>query len=955
MLEQILNTFDVNTDAVATNRGFYYQYLSVLKKWIQNFVEDKNIVTYTEVDNDIKEVGQELIFTQIKCYSSNFSFNSEEIKNSIFNFWLLYLKYNSSNENIKFCFSTNTKIAPREKLLDKWSANPELNDNELYKLCKEKIKEILIKEIKVRKNKKLQNKITEIQKTEIKSASESFKKYIQNTDIEEFVRNIIWEFNSISPEESIISIRKDIDLLLSNLKFNNKPSALLFSVLLSEIYKKSQNTNKDDRCVTNETISIILEQTDDELKKIIDKKFTKLLRIEIEQIQNDIQHIQIKLGQQDEEINILKNNFTDFSKTKIPKELTFIPDINSTEILGWDDFIVDINANLRVKKTISIFAEGGMGKTSFAKKYLKTFTDYDHIIWVSVENSISYAFSFDEVLQKNLGVEFIKSDDINKFKLILNDINKIEGHNLLIVDIQQSEIDNTELKLIATITNWEKIILTRSHIKNFTSFKLPRISFEYAKKIFTSNYSKEEIDNSLLIEYFEYIDYNVLVIELTAKTIENSIDLTLNTFFNLLKDQKLDDNDFNIDIEVNDENEVIRIFNFLLKKFSLNNLNSEERNYIEYLALLPSSNIYIEDIILINGIDFYDENKITIGNIINSLEKKGLVEYSSDRKRINIHRIIREIIIYNSRKEFNPFINCLFYIVWLTARIKEGQNQPSNSIRFLKYAESILNSIKEEYRKSVYQPLLMLENELLYSYRFFIDIGIGNEHNLRWNNLALRAQKYLGSNDPNLAVIYNNLALSFAYNEDFKNAIIYFKKALVIFKKEESKWVDIVITILNNISNIHLKSKDLINAMNVFKEVQEIRRRYNYFDGQQLGIEYRILADSYKIAGDYDKAIELLCGGIKLHKSLNILKRNDFYLSAYYNQLSQLYLYKNDIGQAITNQEMAIKTLEDINLNNSDYLLQMYTIVLSLYQHEGIKNKEEEVINKINLFKNIQS
>ena len=104
MLEQILNTFDVNTDAVATNRGFYYQYLSVLKKWIQNFVKDKNIVTYTEVDNDIKEVGQELIFTQIKCYSSNFSFNSEEIKNSIFNFWLLYLKYNTANENIKFCF-----------------------------------------------------------------------------------------------------------------------------------------------------------------------------------------------------------------------------------------------------------------------------------------------------------------------------------------------------------------------------------------------------------------------------------------------------------------------------------------------------------------------------------------------------------------------------------------------------------------------------------------------------------------------------------------------------------------------------------------------------------------------------------------------------------------------------------------------------------------------------------
>lgn len=953
MLEKILNTFDVNTDAVATNRGFYYQYLSVLKKWIQNFIEDKNIVTYTEVDNDIKEVGQELIFTQIKCYSSNFSFNSEEIKNSIFNFWLLYLKYNASNENIKFCFSTNTKIAPREKLLTKWSENQELNDNELYTLCYEKIKDILIKEINIRKNKKLQSKITEVQKTEIKSACESFKNHIQNTDIEEFVRNIIWEFNHISPEESIISIRKDIDLLLANAIFNNKPSTLLFSVLLSEIYKKSQNTNKDDRCVTNETLSIILEQTDDELKKIINRKFTKLLRIEIEQIQNDIQHIQIKLGQQGEEINILKNNFTYSNSRKIPKELTLIPDINSTEVLGWDDFIININKSLKVKKIVSIFAEGGMGKTSFAKKYLKAYNQYNHIIWINVENSISYAFSFDEILLNNLNIEFSENDDNeHKFKLIINEINKIEGNNILIVDIQNANDEIESLKLIASLTNWEKLILTKSHLKNITSFKLPKISFEFAKKIYTTSCAKEEIDDKLFKDFFDFIDYNVLVIELTAKTIENSIDLSLNSFLNSLKEQKLDDVEFNIDIDITEENSSIRIFQFLLKKFSFNNLENLEKTYLDYLALLPSTNIYIEDVILINGADNYNKNKITIGNIINSLEKKGLIEYSSDRKRINIHKIIREVIIYNAREKSNPFFNCVFHIIWLTARLKEAQNNPSKSYKFLRYAESILISIKEEYRKSINQPLLILENELLYLYRYYFNTDVENS---KWINLVERAERYLESNDVNLGVMYNNLAISEEYIDENEKAIIYFKKALIIFKKEESKYIDLVITILNNISNIHLKRKDLINAMNVFKEVQEIRRRHNYFNGQQLGIEYRILADSYKIAGDYDKAIELLRGGIKLHKSLNILKRNDFYLSAYYNQLSQLYLCKNDIGQAITNQEMAIKTLEDINLNNSDYLLQMYTIILSLYQHEGIKNKEVEIINKINSFKNIQS
>ena len=57
MLEQVIDIFDVNTDAVATNKGFYYQYLITLKKWISNFIEDNEIEAYSEVDQDIKEVG----------------------------------------------------------------------------------------------------------------------------------------------------------------------------------------------------------------------------------------------------------------------------------------------------------------------------------------------------------------------------------------------------------------------------------------------------------------------------------------------------------------------------------------------------------------------------------------------------------------------------------------------------------------------------------------------------------------------------------------------------------------------------------------------------------------------------------------------------------------------------------------------------------------------------------
>ena len=69
--------FEINTDAISTNRGFYYQYLVTLKKWILNYINQKENFIYCEVDDDIKEIGSKLIFTQVKCYSSVFSLKSD--------------------------------------------------------------------------------------------------------------------------------------------------------------------------------------------------------------------------------------------------------------------------------------------------------------------------------------------------------------------------------------------------------------------------------------------------------------------------------------------------------------------------------------------------------------------------------------------------------------------------------------------------------------------------------------------------------------------------------------------------------------------------------------------------------------------------------------------------------------------------------------------------------------
>lgn len=951
MLEQIIDVFEVNTDAIATNRGFYYQYLTILKKWIVNFIEDNNIDAYSEVDQDIKEVGESLIFTQVKCYTSTFSLNSEEVKNTLFNFFILFQKNKEFSDDITFCFSTNTSISSREKLLSRWINDENLSDEKLRKLCAKKIKETLIKEIKSRKNKKLNQKKSEERQDLVKLSATNLIEIVNN-EVETFTRKVKWNFESLSPDEAIIKLKSEIENLLENNKFQNRPVSLLFGVFISEIYKRSQEKNPENRSLTKKTIINLLSHTDTELEEYLNIKFIRLINIEIDLLRTDIKDIQSKIDIHANKINLLEKTFEKSSNYKLPKNLNILPDYTSVNIYDWETFIPEINSQLASTKLSSIFSQGGMGKTSFAKKYLQTYSNYNHIIWVTVENSLSYSFAFDEILIKNLNLEFSSKDEVEcRFINILNELNKIEGKNLIIVDIQEIDEDKASLNKFLSLTSWEKLILSRNKIKTIPFVKLPQISIQNCKNIFNSHLSKqEENETSLLDEFIEFIDFNILVIELVAKTIENSFDLTLEHFFNSLKNQDLDDDEYKIDIDVIDENNSIRIFNFLLKKFSLNNLKSNELGYLEFISLLPSRDIIIEDIILINGLNHYKENKIEIINILNHLEKKGLIDFSIDKKRVNIHKIIKEVVLYNERKNISPFIGNIFYITWLTARIKEGQNNPTTSYRFLKYAQSILNNIKEEYRRAVYQPLIILENELLYTYRFYIHLENELE---KWIDLAKRAEKYPMLNEINLGIIYNNLGLAYAHS-DSESAIKQFNKSLDLFFKKESSYLNEIITVLNNISNVFLQQEDIDNALDNFKKIQNFRRKYNLFDDQQLVIEHKILAECYKICGDLKKAIEFMIQGIKLHCTLKKEVRNDFFLSACYNYLSKLYLLDDNLDQGLLHQENAVHILEQIDINESEYLLLMYQILKHLYKTKGDLVQEKIIIEKINNFKTFE-
>jgi hypothetical protein len=285
--------FKKNTDAPSAGRGFLYQYIKTLILWLTNYQNQVNNIIYCEVEDDIKELSQdkrEVNFTQIKCYSTSFSFSSVEIKKSIYNFFQLFIAY----EEFKgyFCFETNSSVTKSDELLIEWvNKQRRINDDkELLDRCVQKIQEILhggfsevrqslIKSIdgKIETqrnkigtsgNKKAEELISDyiLERNSVELASKSMLQKIDDNEyVEEFTKRILWIFDNIESEHVVTKELEKADKLLQ-LIIGNKRTTLYLSRLLTEISLRSEKANKDERYLDNELLDEILKESAEEMR-----------------------------------------------------------------------------------------------------------------------------------------------------------------------------------------------------------------------------------------------------------------------------------------------------------------------------------------------------------------------------------------------------------------------------------------------------------------------------------------------------------------------------------------------------------------------------------------------------------------------------------------------------------------------------------------------------------------
>ncbi len=247
-----LYIFSKNTDAFAAQRGYNYQTLKTLETWIFNFINEIKGDIYCEFEEDLfqkDEFHEKLTFRQIKLYSSNFSFSSEEIKKSISHFFTLHVKSDYNDFSKEYVFETNTRIAQKyldndADLLREWFEHQDHLDAKKLTKYAQKIKDIITEYVEDQK-KALKGK------DGLQEAITVFDQ-LENSFWEEFTKTIKWKFSGTSPDDEFSSTKGNIELLIQKLPYDtaSENSTQVFGVLLDTVFMVINEKQGEDRKLT---------------------------------------------------------------------------------------------------------------------------------------------------------------------------------------------------------------------------------------------------------------------------------------------------------------------------------------------------------------------------------------------------------------------------------------------------------------------------------------------------------------------------------------------------------------------------------------------------------------------------------------------------------------------------------------------------------------------------------
>jgi CHAT domain-containing protein/tetratricopeptide (TPR) repeat protein len=165
------------------------------------------------------------------------------------------------------------------------------------------------------------------------------------------------------------------------------------------------------------------------------------------------------------------------------------------------------------------------------------------------------------------------------------------------------------------------------------------------------------------------------------------------------------------------------------------------------------------------------------------------------------------------------------------------------------------------------------------------------------NQCLATSEKALGSEDPYVGNILNNLAETKRRKGDFNSALAAAQRSFSILEKFFGPDRVEVATSLNNLAAIHLEQGDAATALSLFRRSLAIRERALGQWHPDVAVSFGNLGGAYQAAGDYARALDSARHSLGIKEK--VFGRDDAETAIGLNNLAVIYAAIGAYGEAL--------------------------------------------------------
>ncbi len=683
--------------------------------------------------------------------------------------------------------------------------------------------------------------------------------------------------------------------------------------ILSELSKNSQVIIPEE----NE-IPAFLELFWENIK--VDKKLNKLAVEENYKVEIfTISSLLIKI------LKIIENG----NDKPTPKELTAIVKIKKTDIVGRGEDLQKLRTSLlENNETALINGMGGIGKTTLAAVYVDEFyNEYDHIVWLTIENSLEEAIIANSLLIRNMKLEDV--DPKKQVDVCLNELSNLQSDKpkLFVIDNAHENLTEHYNKLPQT-HGWHLLVTSRDRIANFKIMDLDFLpegdAVELYKK-YHNSFSDEEI-----LEIVKGVEYHTLTIEIFAKSAKRN-KWTLET----VKDALSSDLKAGVNVNHTSEIKIDRIKSYLTSIFDISKLSNNEKYLLKQFTALPNQFIgyeFLSELLQREVLEWKED----FAGTLEDLYEKGFVlkdiEVEKNKESYKMHPVLVEVLLPSLKPKFDD-LKLLIDSIAKRLFFDQTKDNPIHKFKLIPLGEALL---KQSYLKDN-SKLTDVILSLSVVYKYFGSFKKAKELLIR--RLTSMQDKH-GIKTVDVIWIKSSLGNVYLELGEFYNARDILEEALSdsieLFGKKSPNHS----TIESNLGNVYLELEELERAKVLLERSLETDLLILGDKHPLLATRLSNLGNVYNRLENYKKAKEVLEKALEIdlenhdenHPSVATCRSN---LGEVYKNLGELVKAK-DLFELALNSNLA--TLSHSHPKVAIRQANLALVLLEMEEFEEAKN-----------------